>query len=644
MKTIIKYGCLFSLALLGACNNGGSSSEDKQISAIKNKTNNYYFYRSDDAIKAIDLDDPTNPVIVEPPNPDLAGVVTTNSSESLGGSPEVFYISGSKLVYAKDGRFWLVDNDVESNLTPRQLSSESNAFDICDASTSPAIDESPVYRYSLMGPSNDCNWTWFSQDATNNGVWTPSFSDQVHKWFNLNTDPGTPARDGASTDVPSHQRSLVFRQLNEERLGFNILGMLALDDSDNLLWFEGTDYAAPTHVVATGVTSFSYLSTSSRNNWQYVVVNGALYSYTAGDTTLGESHYQLSSINFHWQTYSPNRNEFVYVADNQRLLRIPFATPGSPEIVAENVLIESVEQRFSETDTHLYLYSNLIDVVRGYSINLDNGEITDLFTIDKMGQGFSNFSLFLFNEKIYYTNEYNDTTYVISTSGNIVRSFPASQILGVISSSIIRPDNIPFSHFLLEQAFSDTEISLVTLDLDTDTITRTLGRLPISPFIFTSIFAREDAGRFIFPWFAFIDEGDLVRLDLELFYADLNRENSLQQLTDGSTNDSPIGSRWTRPPTYPTPVPPPSPPGGGLVISLPPPYLPPPPPAAPPPPPPPVLAPPPPPLPPGAPPVPLPPTPPPSPGPGMGMGGPTVPPPPPLPAGLPVPPAPPSLP
>lgn len=644
MKIFIKLTSLLSVGLLVACNNGGSSTEEKQINAIKEKANNYYFYRSDDAIKAIDLDDPTNPIIVEPPNPNLTGIVTTYSSESIGGNPESYYISGSKLVYAKDGRFWLVDNDAESNLIPKQLSSEGNAFDICGASISPGISQNPIYRYSLMGPSNDCNRTWFSQDAANNGIWLPSFSDQVYKWFNLDTDPGTPPHEGASTDYPSHPNSLVFRQLNEEKLGFDLLGILALDNSNNLVWFEGTDYSAPTHTVASGVTSFSYLYSSTTNNWQYIVVNGGLYSYTAGDTTLGESHYQLSSSNFNWQTYSPNSNEFIYAADGQRLLRIPVDSPGSAELIGRNVLFESIEQRFGESDTHLYLYSDLTDVIRGYSVDLENREITDLFAINKMGQGFNSFPAFLIKEKIYYTDEYSDTTYIIGISGNILKSFPASLILGGVSSSIIRPDNTPFSHFLLEQPINDTDVSLVALDLDTDLITRSLGRLPISPFIFSSIFAREDEGRFIFPYWAFVDEGDFVGLDLEIYYADLNRENSLLQLTDGSTADLPIGSRWISLAPYPTPVPPP-PGGGGLVISIPPPPpppLPPPPPVTPPPPP---VTLPPPPLPPGNPPVPLPPPPPLS---GMGMGGmgsviPLPPPPPvapPLPPGLPVPPTP----
>lgn len=604
----INYSLLL-LIFLSACNNGGSgSSEQEQINTIKAQTNNYYFYRSDDAIKAIDLDDPTNPVTVEPPNADLSGIVTVQNNQQIGSNPVKYYVSGSKLVYAKAGRFWLIDNDVESNLTPVQVSSESAAFGICDASAS--LGDIPFYRYALMGLGNECSLNLsFYQDSANNGVWLPSFTDQTYKWFGLETDSVTPPQNGASTDFSSHERSLVFRQINEQTRGFDILGVLAWDISGNLVWFEGTDFSAPTHTVANGVTSFNYLNGYRRDNWQYLIVNGNLYSYAAGDTTLGGSHYQLLTSGFDWQTYSANSNGFIYAIDGQRLLELPFDSPGSPSTITTNTLFESIQMRFGESDTHLYLVSSLTDVIKGYSIELDNGQLTELFTINKMGQGYYSFPLYFFNDRIYYSDVYNDNTYIISTSGDVLRSFPGTRIIGNVLPAVISPDISGISYFLLSQPVSDSEVSILVYDLESDSIVRSLGNIYPPQFIFSSIFAREDEGRFIFPYWAAFDYGDYIEINVELFFADLNRDNSLLQLTDGTTHDSAISSRWIKPIVYPAPPPPPPP--GGVVISIPPP---------PPPAPPPVN-------------LPIPPAPPAPPAPGL-PPPPPPPPPPPLPGGM----------
>ncbi|MCI0506807.1 MAG: hypothetical protein L0Z73_11960 [Gammaproteobacteria bacterium] len=156
-------------------------------------------YESNQSIKAIDYADPLNPITVEPANTTLQGVTAAPVHQFFGNPPEKSYAANGVLVYAKDGKLWIIDHLIDGKLSPRQLSNENNAFNLCSAilNATESSQNLQNYQYTFPGLNGACFDQSFYQDAGNYDVWLPLVSDNLNKKVsldtNINTTPDVPA-------------------------------------------------------------------------------------------------------------------------------------------------------------------------------------------------------------------------------------------------------------------------------------------------------------------------------------------------------------------------------------------------------------------------------------------------------------------
>jgi hypothetical protein len=597
--TLSFYFYLPLTLLLSACNSGGSGPTDaEQLRAIQEQTKSYFLYTSDQSIKAVDIDNPANPITIENDNNTITGIAAASEYISFGSNTTKYYVASGSLVYAKDGRIYAIDNIKTGNLSPRQISSEDSAFNICSASTTPIMnfisETSSRYYYSLPGPDDTCYNPGFYQDANNFNVWLPIISDNVYKRVDLDFTSHTPPRQIASPSRQSHNDSVVFYEQDEQNEGYTIAGVLALNSNGELVWFEGTDFSSPTHTVATEVTyidAFYYASTE----WMYIIVDGILYSYAPGNPALGSRLYELSGATYNWLAFSGNLFNTFYISDGSILLSLSLDAPAAPRVIAQDSRLESYTRYTGEVGGQLYFYSNSSGNIEGFSIERETGEIRDLFSITGDENSYTYVPVYLVNDKIFLSDLATGSSFITDTNGTVLATFPGTYIAGSVLSSIVEPSRNATSHLILTESIDASRSRLLALSTETNTITSQLGTVQDVNTLFP-VSSRHYNGRTVFPVYN-------SNYETELFFADLYQDDSLLQLTDSTTTDNPIRSSVTSPGTV---APPPTPP----AVPPPPPGAPPPPPSAPPPPPPNEPPPPPPPPPPG-----------PGPGTGGGMGG-----------------------
>ena len=586
MKKISYSLCLLSAAILVACNSGNPGpSEEEQLKAVQEQVSSYFLYLSDwSSIKAIDINDPSNPIIVEPENLTIRGAIAAPEIIPFGQNPEKSYIVNDTLVYAKDGGLWVMDNISQNNFTPRQFSDESNSYNLCYGSLgATGLDPNErFYYYLLPGNDNECYSGNYYQDPTNNNVWLPPLSDNIRKWVTLNADSNTTPNE--SPDFVSYisSSSITFNQYDPLLRTSRTLGLLALDELGNLVWFEGTDFSAPTHTVASGVTSLSFIAFGA-TDWAYLAVNGNLVSYRAGDTALSAGYYPLPMGDFSWRSRGGVRQGYFYATDGQILLSVNNQTPGAPSFIATHPYFALIDDSFWETASHLYFEIELTNNMRAVAFNKTNHSVVDLFDYNFPAQMYPQNRIHVIGGKFYHSDDVTQDTKVFDQNGNLINTFPNTFIFSAMQSAVRIPDKDSRTHLLLAERGSGPLTAIHVLDTSTDTIVTRLGDIP---FVDYPSYKTDThyGGRTIFALF---DNNSRYNL----FFADLFLDNSLTQLTDSTTDDRPISY-------FPsTPVPPPPP-------AVPPPPT----------------------LPPGLPPAPPPAPPPP---PGMGGTGPGVPPPPP---------------
>jgi hypothetical protein len=572
MKKIYKILCFFTIGIVPACNNSNPGPSDaEQLKTIQDQTTTYYLYQSDgSSIKAIDINDPLNPIVIEPTNSTLTGVIAASVPIPFSQTPEKKYHVKDTLVYAKDGGLWIIDNISQGNLTPRPLSSENNSYNLCYASLSFATPNqgTQFYSYVLAGADNNCGPGNFYQDATNNNVWIPPLNDNIHKWVALDADNTTIPVESPDTTSWFRSDSIVFKQIDPQLRNFTVTGLLALDETGNLVWFEGTDFSAPTHTVATNVSSLTFIS-FGQTGWAYLVVNGSLVSYHAGDTALSANYYSLPSGDFDWRSYSRSQRGYFYATDGQKLLKVNTATPGAPQEISTHPYFETVSDDFWETDSHLYLEIRLTNQVRAISFDKRNGNIVDLFDFNYSPQTVSHHRRYVIGGKFYFTDEVDHDTQVVDKNGTVINTFPNSFIFSTIQSAISVPNKDSRTHLLLAEYDSGPSTHLMALDTSSDSIVSHLGSIPHVDYPTFNVDTHYN-GRTVFSLFDNNSRNNL-------FFADLFKDNSLRQITDSTTDDRLISSFPTAPPPPQPPVAPPPPP----PVALPPPPPPPPPPSPP---------------------------------------------------------------
>ena len=546
MKNTNKIIILLLVVVLGACSSGGgsSSSDARSLNTIEQQTRNFYFYRNDGAIKAIDYDNPTSPITIEPASSNFTAYTANEFLIPVDGNPDQVYAAKSSLVYVKDGKFWLVDQNANANLAPKQISNINSVSRVCWSDLYAGAGSTSILRYTLANFSNECFIDNYYAQTLNNGVRIPGITNMVYQWLSMNMNAISPPNPDAGSQGWYGGDSILFYDSTEQVKRSSIRGVLALDDSGNLLWYEGTDFSAPTHTVATNVTSLQSINFEA-GSWQYIIVDGSVYGYSPGDLSLGSSLYQMSLISFQWIILSELSKDYFFAVDGQRLMKFSAVTPGAPDIIAEDPLIGTMWPMVKETNTHLYIQStfqNIIDY--GLSVDISTGDIAELLYVTRGPAGTPGIRSIFSNNKIYYTDNYSNNTYIVSMTGDVLNTFTNSSMSGYIYSPVIDSGNNTLTHLLLDQPIDATNSAMVILSLDTDTITRQLA-IAETGSIGTNDMVRQYQGKIVFSRNYYDGPNSSDRF--ELYYADLNQDNSLIQLTSDTAEDVPIKPDWFDP-------------------------------------------------------------------------------------------------
>jgi len=157
-------GMIFLVTLLlAAC--GGSSGDNRDGVFLGVNTDAYLFYRG--SLNAVDSDNPASPIVVEAGEDIINGSIETVVTAGYDPITKTSRNEQSyALIYVKsDGRLYKVNALKERSLIPGQLSSESNADQMCTPLSKPAVisdynnPDNSQYLYSLPGVDATCGTT-----------------------------------------------------------------------------------------------------------------------------------------------------------------------------------------------------------------------------------------------------------------------------------------------------------------------------------------------------------------------------------------------------------------------------------------------------------------------------------------------------
>jgi len=572
--------CLIILmSIITACGNGNGGSADnnlpayKDLNSIKAENQNYLLYESNGAILARNYKAPFTPITLEPDN-GTVGASVANAvipfGESSPGKPANTFSTNSAVTYAKNGQIWTIDNINKGNTIARRVSNEDSADTLCQAASGKVSDsrsDSYNYSYTLPGSDTTCYSKTWSQHPDLNDAWIPVFSDNIRKIVKGNDTADTPPRVLSSTINSSRADAIVFVENGLAIGATTTLGLLTLDNLGNLLWLDGANVETPATTVATGITDFDSLYHYG-NNISYLSINGELRSYTAGDTELGEKLTELVDPNFsRVGRLAPNTQ---LLRDGTRLLSINRQVIEAPTILADDPLVATTTGLLGTSANTLFFYAIIPERIQAYSVDQATGEVTALFSVTKNPRNnIPPLNARLVNERLYYSDDITLTTNIITTNNVQLASFPNTTIVGAVTEPTQRYATSSITHLLLNEKINESQGTIKSLNVATNKIEATLGNVDLDAKIFIN--TPQYDGRFFFT----LVSG--LAVEQTIYYADLNEQNSLRQITDATTVDRILGTMprvpvppAPQPPAPPPPmVPPPPPPPPPIRVSPP---------------------------------------------------------------------------
>jgi hypothetical protein len=555
---------------LAACD----SSSDEDLNQAIEQHKAYLVYESAQSLIAIDPQAPQQPITIEPTNNTLSGVLLTNNIINADNDNEVSPLVNDTLIYARDGKIWRTKLTLDKTLTVERISSEDSAYNICVADII-SVRQKPIYHYLLPGLDQVC----FAMPASQNSVEDfPIVSDHVAKWTPLDADAVTPPQSGGTSPYITMSGNSVLFFDSTEPPQLEISGLLKLDNTGALLWYEGKNFDSPACTVADNIIDFE--STFIRNNnVAYIIVDGNLYRYQAKDLALGESLYEMQTQRFSTRAsdlYSPGTQ---YLIDGPNLLVLDTTKSAPPTLLAHNELFSEGIRLLGTTPDHVILFKQLADSSTAYSVSKQNGHILELFTVAKNPAQYEP-QAFVDQGFVYYTDPINSLSGFVSADGKVKTVLPDMLIIDRIRNPFVGRSQPDYSHLLLAKVSSVANIEAVTFNIQNKSIERRLGVLPKSVLDTHPLSTLPSNGYFLFK--AYVGTG------WEIFFADLHRDNSLLQLTDNDITENllrgypsppPAPAQLPTPAPMPTPIPTPpppatSPPGSGPIPAGPAPALP----------------------------------------------------------------------
>ncbi|WP_455209722.1 hypothetical protein [Kaarinaea lacus] len=432
------------------------SSDDEELNQIFTENTTYLVYESAQSLVAIDPRAPQQPLTIEPTNNSLSGIRIADNLIKV--SDDVSLIVNDSLAYAKDGKLWHTSLNLDRTLTIERISSESSAFDVCFASLYTALQK-PIYYYSLPGPDLSCYPTY---TPDNSGNPFPIFTDNIAKWTSLDADIMTqPESGGISPHITMFGESVLFFDTTQPPK-LEISGLLTLENSGELLWYEGRDFTAPVYTVANNVTQFNNTYIQYKNA-AYIIVNGGLYRYEAKDTVLGESVYEMQTQGFNTIAADRYSSGVLYLLDGSNLLILSTTQPASPTLLARNDIFADSARLLGTTQNHVIFFKQLTDAFATYSVNKQNGDIQLLFTVPRNSNHFRPETIIEY-DTIYYTDQISSLTGFVSADGKVKHTLPDTLIIGRIRNPVISESQSFYSHILMAHVSSTASIDVLAFN------------------------------------------------------------------------------------------------------------------------------------------------------------------------------------
>ena len=563
-------GVCSTLLLLASCDS--SNTDPTEQAVADNQT--YLVYEITNSLVAIDPGNPNAPLVLEPSNNTLSGAAFEPTRLILKDNPTLALRVNDTLLYAKDGKIWRRNVRLDSGLTATQVSNEDNAYNVCWGQ-SYQIEDNYFYRYELAGVDQSCYITSPSTGDNNN---FPLFSDNLTKWVSTTADFSVSPTEDITPPVSYTSQHVLF--INSSAApSFAITGLLRFNGIGALQWYEKSDFAAPAFTVANNIDSFESIHLTYKDA-SYFVANGNLYRYTAKSPALDNSLYTLKTSTFSSVYRDSYNSALAFLIDGDELLSVPLDKAEAPVVLARDSLLTNA-RIVGTTQNHIVAFTTTADSYRVYSIHKRNGSITELLTITGTSTQGSP-QILVDQDTVYYSDRGNRKFGFALADGSVKTSFSDTVVLGTIAAPVLTDNRRNHSHIVLAQFIASGKVNVVTWNTETKAIGHRLGVLPDVAALFYTTSSLPNNGFVLLK--AYVNSG------WEVFLANLQKDDSLLQLTNNALDETIIQTSSIIPPTplpptqpptpvpvppsVPPPTPPPAPPpsnGGSPAPSIPPP-------------------------------------------------------------------------
>jgi hypothetical protein len=275
----------------------------------------------------------------------------------------------------------------------------------------------------------------------------------------------------------------------------------------------------------------------------YLDVDGGLYLYQAGTDTLNQRLHTFLTETPIVRFDSAFPSESIYIIDGNTISSMAINNPQDIRLIVRDDSIETSWYAGS-TKSHILFERNDPDSQEQiyFSFPKDGGSPIELFRISPWEVDSHNWPYVeIIGEDIYFSDNALSQTGIISIDGQRETIYPDTRIVGLISRSFIQPvrsDNFQrYSYLLILQPSADSDgYDLYSFNFKTAGIERILGHLPATAVKSDFIRTLANNGRAIFS-----AQGEN---STDIFYIDLNQENSLIQVTNNNIDEDIVRHYW----------------------------------------------------------------------------------------------------
>jgi len=511
-RLAVFWPVLLSVILsLVSCNNNDESGVlfDSEV----NTTEQYFFYKSGDSIYAVDSESPLSSILVV----EKAIAPTLIRHElSLHDALDTKISIYPALVYFKNGRIWGVNAVKGKNLRQAPISNETNANTICYLRDYPNDDLlATQFWYTLAGADGVCGYPFFE-------------SDDIEKYVTLGmskTDKPIPVTIVYQTGTGN---SRVFAYFSEPIPGKDYatpIGQLYMEN-DQLVWYDGWGRDPQTRmVVASGLTKIQVM-TFSIGNTLFLNLDNQLKLFSPYTKSLSPTLFTFQSdsprVVFDITDYTN-----VTIVDSTGIYRMLASGEQAPvSIYVPDTQVLSLYY-INATANYIEFSAFTSSTVTSMSVSKDGSELIEWYS-----QPLSStvYSYDLIDDVYVYSDRDTNTVTFVRGDGQLHKTVDNSFVIDEIYRTKYTKGESGYDidRLLIGTFAANGIVVLSVYDKNGNKVTQ-LGEFKssqLASFSGDSVVS-DDKMIITLPG----------KLSDEVFYADLNRNGSLVQVTENSIDE-----------------------------------------------------------------------------------------------------------